>query len=145
MGFEEGVEELVSMNASNLWRAFRDGVLGACNWVWEGVLGRHVVVEWVVGRHVVEWRAGDAMAEGRAAFRELCGFPLKENGVGRRHVGNQAKEIVAGAMGGEANWELNDLYQSSGGVFCFLAGVGEVVMDNWVLLRNMGKGFGGST
>ena len=114
--FEGGVEELVNADAPDLWRTFRDGVLGACGEVCGGGKSGG-------DRGDMWWWSGeveDAIAGGRAAFEELCGFPSEQSETQYKRIGNQAGKIVAGAVGEEADQELNDLYRNSGGVFCFL-------------------------
>ena len=60
------------------------------------------------------------IARKKAAFKELCRFPSEENKTQYKRIRNQMRKIVARAMRMEANKELNNLYQNSNSVFCFL-------------------------
>ena len=52
----------------------------------------------------------DIIARKKAALKELCRFPLKENKTKYKRIRNQTRKTVARTMRMEANRELNDLY-----------------------------------
>ena len=62
----------------------------------------------------------DTIARKKAAFKELCRFPSEENKTQYNRLRNQTRKVVAIAVRKEAEQELNDLYQNSNSVFCFL-------------------------
>ena len=97
-----------------MWKAFKDGVLKAC----DEVCGKKSRRD----RRGVRWwneEVKDTIARKKAAFKELCRFPSEENKTTYKRR-NQTRKIVARAMRMEANQELNDLYQNSNSAFYFL-------------------------
>ena len=56
----------------------------------------------------------------KVAFKELCRFPSEENKTQYKRIRNQTRKIAVRAMRMKANQELNNLYQNSNSVFCFL-------------------------
>ena len=114
--FEKIVKKLVSTDAPDLWKTFRDGVLKA----WDELCGKKKSrrdqgdMWW--------WNDGvkDTITRKKAAFKELCRFPSEQNKTQYKRIRNQTRKIVARAMRMEANQELNKLYQNSNSVFYFL-------------------------
>ena len=114
--FEKRVKEFVSTDAPDLWKTFKDGVLKACDEVCEKKKYRR-------DRADMWWwnvEVKNTIAKTKAAFKELCRFPSEENKTQYKCLRNQTRKIVARAIRMEANQELNDLYQNSNSVFCFL-------------------------
>ena len=60
------------------------------------------------------------MKRKKAAFAELCNFSSEENKTQYKRLRNQTKEVVVRAMKKKAEQELNDLYQNSNSIFCFV-------------------------
>ena len=50
----------------------------------------------------------------------MCRFPSEENKNQYKRIRNQTRKIVARAVKMEAYHELNNLYQNSSSIFCFL-------------------------
>ena len=114
--FEKRVKELVSTNAPDLRKTFRDGVLKACDELCRKKKSR--------GDQGYMWwwneEIKDTTTRKKAAFKELCRFPSEQNKTQYRRKRNQTRKIVARAMRMEADQELNNLYQNSNSVFYFL-------------------------
>ena len=73
--FEKRVKELVSTDAPDLWKTFRDGVLKACDEVCGKKKSRR-------DRGDMWWwneEVKDTIARKKSAFKELCRFPSEEN------------------------------------------------------------------
>ena len=116
MRFKKRVKELVSTNAPDLWKTFRDGVLKACYELCGKKKSRTDQGDlWWYNQEVK-----DTTTRKKAAFKELCRFPSEQNKTQYKRIRNQTRKIVARAMRMEANQELNNLYQNSNSVFYFL-------------------------
>ena len=116
MRFEKRVKELVSTNAPNLWKTFRNGVLKACDELCRKKKSRRDQGDiWWWNEEVK-----DTITSKKVAFKELCRFPSEQNKTQYKCLRNQTRKIVAKAMRMEANQELNNLYQNSNSVFYFL-------------------------
>ena len=114
--FEKRVKELVSTDAPDLWKTFRDGVLKVCDELCGKKKTRRDQGDiWWWNKEVK-----DTITRKKAAFKELCRFPSKQNKTQYKRMRNQTRKIVARAMRMEANHELNNLYQNSNSVFYFL-------------------------
>ena len=114
--FEKKVKELVSTDVPGLWKTFKNDVLKACDKVFRKKKSRR-------NRGDMWWwneKVKDFIPRKKAAFKELCKFPLEENKTQYKRLRNQMRKIVARAMKKEAKMEFNDLYQNSNSVFCFL-------------------------
>ena len=110
------MKELVSTDASDLWKTFRDSVLKACDVVCgKKNPSRDQGDMWWWNEEVK-----DTITRKKAAFKELSRFPSEENKTKYKRIRNQTRKIVARAMKMEANQELNNLYQNSNSVFYFL-------------------------
>ena len=118
MRFEKRVRKLTSIDAPDLWKAFEDGVLKACDEVCRKKFRRVQGDMWWWNEEVK-----DTIATKKAAFKELYRFPLEENKTKYKRIRNQTRKIVARVMRMEANQELNNLYQNSNSVFYFLGGM----------------------
>ena len=114
MRFEKIVKELVSTDAPDLWKIFRDGVLKACDKLCGKKSRRDQGDMWWVNEEIK-----DTITR-KAAFKELCRFPSEQNKTQYKCIKNQTRKTVAKAMRIEANQELNNLYQNSNSVFYFL-------------------------
>ena len=113
--FEKRVKELVSTDAPDLWKTFRDGVLKACDELCGKKKSRRDQGDmWWWNKEVK-----DTITRKKAAFKELCRFPSEQNKTQCKCIRNQTRKIVARAMRMEANQELNNLYQNSNSVFYF--------------------------
>ena len=114
--FEKRVKELVSTDAPDLWKTFRDGVLKECDELCGKKKSRRDQGDMWWWNEEVK----DTITRKKAAFKELCRFPSEQNKTQYKRIRNQTRKIVARAMRMEANQELNDLYQNSNSVFYFL-------------------------
>ena len=114
--FEKRVKELVSLDAPDLWKIFRDGVLKACDELCGKKKSRRYQGDMWWWNEEVK----DTITRKKAAFKELCRFPSEQNKTQYKRIRNQTRKIVAKAMRMEANQELNNLYQNSNSVFYFL-------------------------
>ena len=114
--FEKSVKELVSTDAPDLWKTFRDGVLMACDKLCGKKKSRRDQGDMWWWNEEVK----DTITRKKVAFKELCRFPSEQNKTQYKHIRNQTRKIVARAMRMEANQELNNLYQNSNSVFYFL-------------------------
>ena len=72
--FEKRVKELVSTNAPDLWKAFKDGVLKVCDEVCKKKSWRDRGDMWWWNEDIK-----DTTARKKAEFKELCRFPSEEN------------------------------------------------------------------
>ena len=73
--FEKRVKELVSTDAPDLWKTFKDGVLKACDEVYGKKKSRR-------DRGDMWWwneELKDTIARKKEAFKELCRFPSEED------------------------------------------------------------------
>ena len=95
-----------------MWKIFKDGVLKACD---EVCMERNLGEMWWLSEEVK-----NTIARKKAAFKELCSFPSKENKTQYKRLRNQTRKIVAGTMRVEANQKLNNSYQNSNNAFYFL-------------------------
>ena len=117
--FEKRVKELVSTDAPDLWKTFKDGVLKACDEVYGKKKSRR-------NRRDMWWwwwwnkEVKDTIAKMNVRFKELCKFPSEENKTQYKRLRYQTRKIVARALRMEANQELNNLYQNSNSAFYFL-------------------------
>ena len=110
------VKGLVSTDAPDMWKTFKDGVLKACDEVCRKKKFRR-------NRGDMWWwneEVKDTIARKKAAFKELCRFPSEENKTQYKRLRNQTRKIVERAMKMEANQEFNNLYHNSNSVFYFL-------------------------
>ena len=114
--FEKRVKELVSTDAPDLWKTFKDDVLKA----FDEVCGKKKFRR--DREDMWWWNEGvkDIIERKKAVFKELCRFPSKENKTQYKHLRKQTRKIAARAMRMEANQELNNLYHNSNSVFYFL-------------------------
>ena len=114
--FEKRVKELVSTDAPDLWKTFKDGVSKACDELCGKKKSRRDQGDmWWLNEEVK-----NTITRKKAAFKELCRFPSEQNKTQYKRIRNQTRKIVARAMRMEANQELNNLYQNSNSVFYFL-------------------------
>ena len=90
--FGKRVKELISTDALDLWKTFKDDVLKACDEVC-GKKSRRDRGTWWWNEEVK-----DTIARKKAAFKELCRFPLKENKTQYKRLRNQTRKVVARAM-----------------------------------------------
>ena len=97
--FEKRVKELVSTDAPNLWKTFKDGVLKACDEPCGKKKSRRDQGDMWWWNEEVK----DTIAKKKAAFKELCRFPSEENKTQYKRIRNQTRKIVARAMRMEAN------------------------------------------
>ena len=116
MRFEKRVKELVSTDAPDLWKTFRDGVLKACDELCGKKKSRRDQGDMWWWNEEVK----DTITRKKAAFKGLCRFPSERNRTQYKRIRSQTRKIVARAMRMEANQELNNLYQNSNSVFYFL-------------------------
>ena len=114
--FEKRVKELVSTDAPDLWKTFKDGVLKACDELCGKKKSRRDQGDMWWWNEEVK----DIITRKKAAFKELCRFPSEQNKTQYKRIRNQTRKIVARAMRTEANQELNNLYQNFNSVFYFL-------------------------
>ena len=114
--FEKRVKELVSTNARDLWKTFKEGVPKACEELFGKKKSRRDQGDMWWWNEEVK----DTITRKKAAFKKLCRFPSKENKTQYKHTRNQTKKIVARAMRMEANQELKNFNQNSNSVFYFL-------------------------
>ena len=114
--FKGRVRELVSDDAQDVWRNFKEGVLKACDEVCGKKKGRRDRGDtWWWNEEVKE-----AIADKKVAFKELCKNRTEENKVRYVRMRNRAKRVVAKAMKEEAVQELKELDKSPNEVFKFV-------------------------
>ena len=114
--FEKTVKELVSTDAPDLWKTFKDGVLKACDELCGKKKSRRDQGDMWWWNEEVK----DTITRKKAAFKEMCRLPSEQNKTQYKCIKNQTRKIVARAMRMEANQELNNLYQNCNSVFYFL-------------------------
>ena len=107
--FEKRVKELVSTDAPDLWKTFKDGVLKACDELCGKKESRRDQGDMWWWNEEVK----DNIARKKAAFKELCRIPSEQNKTQYKRIRNQTRKMVARAMRMKANQELNNLYQNS--------------------------------
>ena len=73
--FEKRVKELMSTDAPDLWKTFKDGVLKACDELCGKKKSRRDQGDMWWWNEEVK----DTITRKKAAFKELCRFPLEEN------------------------------------------------------------------
>ena len=113
--FEKRIKELVSTDAPELWKTFKNGVLKACDELCRKKSRRDQGDMWWWNEEIKV-----TIVSKKTAFKELCRFPSEENKTQYKRIRNQTRKIVASAIRMEANQELNNSYQNSNSVFCFL-------------------------
>ena len=101
--FEKRVKELVSTDAPDLWKTFRDGVLKA----YDEPCGKKKPRRDQGDMWWWNEEVKDTITRKKAAFKELCRFPSEQNKTQYKRIRNQTRKIVARAMRMEANQELN--------------------------------------
>ena len=111
--FAKRVKELVSTDAPDLWKTFKDSVPKACDEVCEKKKSRRVQGDMSWWNEEVK----NTIARKKAAFKELCRFTSEENKTKYKHIRSQTRKIVAKAMRTEANQEMNNFYQNSNSFF----------------------------
>ena len=87
--FEKRVKELVSTDAPDLWKTFKDGVLKACDEVC-GKKSRRDRGDMCWWNEEVK----DTITRKKAAFKELYRFPSEENETQYKRLRNQTRKIV---------------------------------------------------
>ena len=105
---EKRVKELLSTDAPDLWKTFKDGVLKTCNVVYGKKKSRR-------DRGDMWWwnkEIKDVIARKKVTFEELRRFPSKENKTQYKCLRNQTETIVARAVRMEANQKLIGLHQN---------------------------------
>ena len=114
--FEERVGELVSVDALDLWKCFKEGVLKACDEVCGKKKGRRDRGDtWWWNEEVKE-----AIARKKEVYKELCKDRTEENKARYKTMKNRAKKAVAKAMRKEAEQELCKLSENPNEVFKFV-------------------------
>ena len=91
--FEEKVIELVGVGAPGLRGRFKDGVLKACDDVWEEDGGRRKGDTWWWNEDVKE-----AILRKKEAHKAMCQKSTKENKRRYKSLKNKAKKAVSKAM-----------------------------------------------
>ena len=114
--FKNRVNELVSTDTPNLWKAFKDRVLKACDEVCGKKKSRRDRGDMWLRNEEVK----DAIARKKPAFKELCRLPSEKYETKYKPLRSQSRKIVTEAIRKEAKQELNDLYQDFNSVFCYL-------------------------
>ena len=114
--FKGRVRELVSVDAPDVWKSFKEGVLRACDEVCGKSKGRRDRGDtWWWNEEVKE-----AIANKKAAHKEMCKNRTEENKARYVRMRNRAKRAVAKAMKEEAVQELKELDKSPNEVFKFV-------------------------
>ena len=111
--FEKRVEELVNIEASDLWSSFKDGLLKAC----DELCGKKIVRR---NRGDTWWwneEVSDAVTEKKKAYKELCKNRTEENMAKYRKKRNITKKVISKAMQKEAEKEIEDLHRHPNKVF----------------------------
>ena len=107
------VEELVNIEATDLWAAYREGTLKACDEVCGKIKGRR-------DRGNTWWwneEVKDAIKIKKKAFSEWCKNRSEENKDSYKKQKNRTKKVVATAMKKEAERELEGLCGKPNNVF----------------------------
>ena len=105
--FEERVGELVSVDALDLWKCFKEGVLKACDEVCGKKKGRRDRGDTLWWNEEVK----EAIAR-KKVYKELCKDRTEENKARYKTMKNRAKKAVAKAMRKEAEQELCKLSEN---------------------------------
>ena len=118
-----------------MWKTFKDGVLKACDEVCGKKSRRDRGDMWWWNEEVKD----TIQERKKAAFRELGRFPSEENKTPCKRLRNQTRKIVARTTGKEAEHNLNDLYQNSNSVFCFLRRIKKDVEEGRCFRKRDGR------
>ena len=106
--FRERDEELVDVDAPNLWNTFKNSMLPACNEVCGKKKGRK--------NHGDTWwwneEVNEAMQQRKVAYRKMCKNRSEENKARYKNIKNRIKKVVANSMRKEAEKELAKLNQN---------------------------------
>ena len=92
--FQERVEELVDMDAPDMWKSFKEGVLRACDEVCGKTRGRKDQ-----GGETWWWSndVKEAVTKKKDAFKEYCKNRTEELKAKYKELNKQAKKVVAKA------------------------------------------------
>ena len=105
--------QLVSTDASDLWKCFGEGMLKAFDEVWGKMKGRRDQGDtWWWNKHVKE-----AIARKKDVHKEMCKSGTEANKARYKNMKNQAKKVVAKAMKEAAEQELRELSEHPNKVF----------------------------
>ena len=85
--FEKRVKELVSTDAPDLWKTFRDGVLKACDKLCGKKKSRRDQGDMWWWNEEVK----DTITRKKAAFKELCRFPSEQNKTQYKRIRNLSR------------------------------------------------------
>jgi len=111
--FEEKSEELVDVNAKNLWKSFRDGLLQACDEVCGRKIRRRDQGDtWWWNKDVKE-----AILNKKAAYKELCKNDNGNNKAIYKKMKKQAKNVIRKAMRKEAELQMEGLRSDPNKIF----------------------------
>ena len=114
--FAERVEELVSVDTSDLWKSFKDGVLQACDETCGEKRGRRDQGN--------TWWWNDevkvAVANKKTAYKEFLKDRSEESKNIYKNKKNEAKKIVARAMRRETEKQIEELEEKPTNVFKML-------------------------
>ena len=88
--FEKTVKQLVSTDAPDLWKTFKDGVLKTC----DEVCGKKKSRRDQGGMWWWNEEVKDAIATKKAALKELCRFPSEENRTQYKSIRNQTRKLL---------------------------------------------------
>lgn len=111
--FEERVGELVNMDAPDLWKCFKEGLLKACDEVCGKKKGRRDQGDtWWWNEEVKE-----AIARKKDARNEMCKSGTEANKIRYKNMKNRAKKVVRKAMKEAAEQELRELSEYPNKVF----------------------------
>ena len=114
--FKQRVRELVDMEAPDLWKSFKEGVLKACDELCgKKTLRRHGGNTWWWNDNVK-----DAIARKKEAYKTWCNARSEENKEVYDSLKKKAKKVVARTMKIEAEKELNELGKTPNSIFKFL-------------------------
>ena len=96
--FEKRVKELASTDVPDLWKAFKDGVIKACDEMGgTKKSGKYSGDMWWWNEEVKR-----IIAKKKSAFGNLCRSPPEDNTTQYKRIRNQTKKFVARAMRYEA-------------------------------------------
>ena len=114
--FKHRVQDSVDMEAPDLWKSFKDGVLNAC----DELCGKRVLRR--EGGNTWWWNAEvkEAITRKKEAYRALCKNRSENNLATYKALKNKAKKIVASAMKKEAEREIDNLSRNPNNIFKFL-------------------------
>ena len=84
------LKELVSTDAPDLWKTFKDGALKACDEVCGKKKSRRNRGDMWQWNEEVK----DTIARKKMAFKELCRFPSEENKTKYKRLRNQTMKVV---------------------------------------------------